>query len=124
MAVMAASGVSAVPVPQPAAVENGVLEARDLFSGKATYFYVGLGNCGWQSVDTDWVVALATSTYANGEHCGKQVKITNSDGTEASATVVDSCPSCADGDLDMSPGLFSNFASLDLGVFDITWEFE
>ncbi|KAK7444274.1 hypothetical protein VKT23_001168 [Stygiomarasmius scandens] len=111
------TAVFAAPVP----VAN---QRRDLFSGTATYFEVGLGNCGWQSVDTDWVVALAKSTYGDGEHCGKQVKITNSDGTEATATVVDSCQSCAAGDLDMSPGLFSHFASLGLGVFSISWEFE
>ncbi|KAK7037530.1 hypothetical protein VNI00_011022 [Paramarasmius palmivorus] len=100
---------------------------RDLskrnFSGRATFFYVGLGNCGDTNVDSDWIVALATSTYSNGAHCNQQIKITDSKGTSHIATVKDSCPSCGDGDLDLSPSLFQAFTSLDDGVFQMTWEF-
>lgn len=100
---------------------------RDLskrnFSGRATFFYVGLGNCGDTNVDSDWIVALATSTYSNGAHCNQQIKITDSKGTSHVATVKDSCPSCGDGDLDLSPSLFQAFTSLDAGVFQMTWEF-
>ncbi|KAJ3779915.1 hypothetical protein GGU10DRAFT_280155, partial [Lentinula aff. detonsa] len=35
----------------------------------------------------------------------------------------DSCPSCHSGDLDMSPDVFQNFTSLDVGVMPISWYF-
>ncbi|KII95727.1 hypothetical protein PLICRDRAFT_170337 [Plicaturopsis crispa FD-325 SS-3] len=92
-------------------------------SGQGTWFEVGLGNCGKTSVDSDHIVALATSKYASGAHCNKKVTI-KANGVTKTATVMDSCPSCASGDLDMSPSLFKEFASLDVGVLDITWSFD
>jgi expansin (peptidoglycan-binding protein) len=101
---------------------DSALTRRGL-SGHATWFNVGLGSCGQTSVDTDMIVALATPVAASGSHCGKQVHITASDGTTAQATVMDTCPGCAAGDLDMSPALFKKFNDLGKGVFDITWDF-
>ncbi|KAG6809305.1 hypothetical protein H0H92_000763 [Tricholoma furcatifolium] len=70
------------------------------FSGRATYFEVGLGSCGKTNVDSDYIVALNPTTYAKGVHCGKQVRITDkSSGVSATATVEDTCPECGDGDL-------------------------
>ncbi|KAG6816579.1 hypothetical protein H0H87_004879 [Tephrocybe sp. NHM501043] len=94
------------------------------FSGKATYFEVGLGSCGQTNVNSDYIVALSPSTYAGGSRCGKQVKITDkATGTHAVATVRDTCPGCSAGDLDMSPSLFSHFENLDKGTFQVEWEF-
>ncbi|KII95718.1 hypothetical protein PLICRDRAFT_170331 [Plicaturopsis crispa FD-325 SS-3] len=89
-------------------------------NGQGTWFEVGLGNCGKTSVDSDHIIALATSQYASGAHCNKKVTI-KANGITKTATVLDSCPSCASGDLDLSPSLFQEFASL--GVLDITWSF-
>ncbi|ESK92216.1 non-catalytic module family expn protein [Moniliophthora roreri MCA 2997] len=113
------SVVLSAPVPD---LQPRALSKRG-YSGRATYFYVGLGNCGDTNVDADIVVALATSTYNNGAHCNQQVKITDSKGTVQYATVKDSCSTCAEGDLDMSPSLFQLFNSLDTGVFPMSWEF-
>ncbi|TRM69154.1 RlpA-like double-psi beta-barrel-protein domain-containing protein-containing protein [Schizophyllum amplum] len=111
------------PVPQGAAVAK-----RADHSGQATYFYVGLGACGWNSVDSDWVVALDTNSYNGGEHCGKTITMTatGDDGstTTGSATVVDECPTCGDGSVDLSPSFFQNFKSLDVGTFDMSWSFD
>lgn len=89
---------------------------------QGTYFEVGLGNCGQTNVDTDMIVALATTTYASGAHCGdvrstilycisfdhkltylsnlQKVKI-KSNGKTHTATVRDSCVGCDAGDLGM-----------------------
>ncbi|KIY68069.1 hypothetical protein CYLTODRAFT_395906 [Cylindrobasidium torrendii FP15055 ss-10] len=110
--------VVAVPVAASAPSKRGL-------SGTATYFAVGLGACGDTNVDSDWIVALATNTYAGGSHCNQNVVITdNSSGKTATATVKDECPSCADGDLDMSQSLFEYFrGSTADGVFDMSWDF-
>lgn len=115
-----ASMVAAAPAP---------LEARaETFTGKATYYAVGLGACGNTNSDSEMVVALNSAQYQaiNGAECGKSLSITNpSNGKTASATVVDMCPGCAHGSLDMSPTLFQQLASggLDEGVFSISWSF-
>lgn len=58
--------------------------------------------------------------------CAKWVAITNTEnGKTATAQVVDECPSCAYGSLDMSKTLFQALASggLDQGVFQISWSY-
>lgn len=117
-----ASMVAAAPTAAP-------LEARAAtFTGQATYYAVGLGACGNTNSDSEMVVALNGAQYQanNGAECGKSLSITNpANGKSASATVVDMCPGCASGSLDMSPTLFQQLASggLDEGVFPISWEF-
>ncbi|KAF9265869.1 hypothetical protein L218DRAFT_997246 [Marasmius fiardii PR-910] len=114
--------VLAAPAPANATTDDSPVE-RSQFWGRGTWFYVGLGNCGWNSVDTDWVVALATySTYDGGSHCGRNVRVT-ANGVTREGTVVDSCPSCGSGDLDMSPSFFQQFAGLDVGVLAVSWDF-
>ncbi|EEB91802.1 hypothetical protein MPER_09782 [Moniliophthora perniciosa FA553] len=95
------------------------------YCGKATYFDVGMGNCGDTNTNTDMIVALATNTYNNGAHCNQWVKITDIiKNITQFATVKDSCPNCLDNDLDMSPSLFQAFNNgLDIGEFGINWEF-
>jgi len=44
-------------------------------------------------------------------------------GNTQQATIKDECPTCAWGSLDMSQSLFQAFASLDAGVFQMTWWF-
>jgi expansin (peptidoglycan-binding protein) len=56
-----------------------------------------------------------------GPNCFKQLQIT-ANGKSAVATVMDQCPGCAYGDLDMSPSLFSHFADHSVGRFGISWD--
>lgn len=44
-------------------------------------------------------------------------------GKEATATIMDECPSCNYGDLDMSPSLFNQFANPDDGIFQMNWQY-
>ncbi|KAI0262548.1 riboflavin-aldehyde forming enzyme [Gloeopeniophorella convolvens] len=92
-------------------------------SGRGTWFDVGLGACGEYNVNSDLIVALATPDYANGAHCDKKITIT-ANGRTATALVRDECPSCAQGSIDMSPSLFQHFAGLDVGVVQVTWQYD
>ncbi|KDN33710.1 hypothetical protein RSAG8_13206, partial [Rhizoctonia solani AG-8 WAC10335] len=68
--------------------------------GRATWYQPGRGNCGGLNKETDMIVALPTSVYSGGKHCGKTVKITNtSTHKTCTAKVVDSCPGCGSGDM-------------------------
>jgi hypothetical protein len=76
-----------------------------LTSIQGSWFNVGLGNCGWNSVDTDYVLAISYTLYHNnkGSNCGQYVKITNkANGKSVYAKTVDSCPGCGYDDLGTS----------------------
>ncbi|KAH9979993.1 riboflavin aldehyde-forming enzyme [Lactifluus volemus] len=116
--------VLSAPTPVPAPEELHELEKRVTHTGRGTWYYPGLGNCGGTNGSNDLVVAMAKTFYDqnNGKNCGQQVQIT-SNGKTVEATMVDSCPGCGSNDLDMSPAVFKELAPLSLGVIDITWHF-
>ncbi|KAA1470599.1 hypothetical protein DENSPDRAFT_879826 [Dentipellis sp. KUC8613] len=101
-------------------VLGGPIEKRN--SGRGTYYAVGLGACGVTNNDNQAIVALNTADYAGGAHCGQTISIT-ANGKTHSAQVMDLCPGCAPGGIDMSPSLFESFASLDVGVLQVQWSF-
>ncbi|KAG8956408.1 hypothetical protein FRC00_005018 [Tulasnella sp. 408] len=95
------------------------------FSGRATWYDVGLGACGDYNGPSDYIVALNshqldTSVYPPVQ-CGRKVRISY-EGKSAVATVKDECPGCPFGALDMSKGLFQHFTGLGTGVFYMNWE--
>ncbi|KAJ9124720.1 hypothetical protein QFC24_003088 [Naganishia onofrii] len=95
------------------------------FGGRATYYATGLGACGQVSSDSDFIVALNTPQYGGGypgPNCFKQIQI-SANGKTATATIMDQCPGCGYGDLDMSPSLFNHFADPSVGVFQMSWDF-
>ncbi|KAI1779171.1 RlpA-like double-psi beta-barrel-protein domain-containing protein-containing protein [Hypoxylon cercidicola] len=96
------------------------------YSGDMTYFTPGLGACGKHNSETDHVVALAAAQYGGDANpnkakvCGRKISIRYG-GKTASATVVDKCPSCASGSINVSPAVFKQLASLDKGRVKVTW---
>ncbi|KAF5343106.1 hypothetical protein D9758_016000 [Tetrapyrgos nigripes] len=115
----------ALAAPAPAN-ENTTLEKRIDHFGDATWFNVGLGNCGVVSFNSDKIVAIPKALYDqnNGGNCFQWVEITDQrNGNVHYGQTLDSCPSCNDG-LDLSPSLFEEFDSLDVGEFPIKWSFK
>ncbi|EIN12799.1 hypothetical protein PUNSTDRAFT_97678 [Punctularia strigosozonata HHB-11173 SS5] len=101
------------------------LDKRITHTGRGTYFYVGLGNCGYTDVDSSPIVAISTERYGSGGNCNQWIHITNTaNGKTAYGKTRDSCPGCGENDLDMSPSLFEQLGSLDTGVLKIEWHFE
>ncbi|KAI8331460.1 hypothetical protein BD560DRAFT_494130 [Blakeslea trispora] len=102
------------------------------FEGSGTHYDVaaGVGSCGETKSNDDLVVALNKDQMKNGPNpntnyrCGLRVSVKGAKGSTY-ATVADTCPGCASGSIDMSPSLYSVVCGdLDLGVCDITWDFE
>ncbi|KAL9559845.1 hypothetical protein MBANPS3_000225 [Mucor bainieri] len=100
-----------------------------LFSGSGTYYEVGSGSCGEHDTDSELVVAVNKAQMDNGSNpnnnpkCDKMVSITGDSGT-VTARVVDTCPACANGALDMSPTTFKRVCGdLAEGVCNISWKF-
>ncbi|KAJ3525566.1 hypothetical protein NM688_g8384 [Phlebia brevispora] len=112
-----------------AAPFNSTVEKRQTYSNERFTWYnvdVGLGACGVEFQDTDFVVAMNIDQYNTGL-CWDQISITVGSKT-ATATIVDMCPGCPYGGLDLSPGLFDYFtwagaagSSSDPGVLTGSW---
>ncbi|CAG8525475.1 7860_t:CDS:2 [Gigaspora margarita] len=98
-------------------------------SGDGTYYDpgVGLGSCGWQNYDSELVAAMNAPQYGifadpgNSPVCGKCIQVTGPKGT-VKVKVVDKCPVCKSGDIDMSSTAFKKIANLDDGRVKITWK--
>ncbi|OBZ89309.1 hypothetical protein A0J61_02654 [Choanephora cucurbitarum] len=95
--------------------------AKNLLSilGRATFYDVsaGLGSCGRQSENSDMVVAVNHLQMDNvliganpnkNPHCGRKVKIVGNTGKPVIAEIVDTCPGCSSGCLDMSSSCMLN----------------
>ncbi len=91
------------------------------YSGEATYYAAdGTGACGFKASPGDLnVAALNKSQYAK-SWCGQCVLVTGPKGS-VKVRIVDLCPGCAHGDLDLSEESFTSIASLSAGRVKITW---
>ncbi|KAH9056392.1 RlpA-like double-psi beta-barrel-protein domain-containing protein-containing protein [Lactarius vividus] len=105
--------------------------AKRFANARFTYYVVGLGACGHYNKPSDFIVALNSAQYGNGGYCGATITITYG-GKSTPATVMDEatipssalgCPGCPYAGLDLSEGLFSFFASTNVGTFYGEWEF-
>ncbi|KAG2220448.1 hypothetical protein INT45_004190 [Circinella minor] len=108
---------------------NNVVNALPLYrrgggsySGDGTFYTVGLGSCGKTNSDNEMVAALSSSLMSSGKYCGKRIKV-KSDSGSVTVKAVDTCPSCAKGDIDFSPAAFKKLGSLDEGRISIKWSF-
>jgi expansin len=91
-------------------------------SGEGTYYSAdGSGNCSFDPSPADLMVAaLNTPDYHGSMLCGAFIEVTGPNGT-VTVRVVDRCPECAQGDVDMSPQAFERIAPLVAGRVPITW---
>lgn len=96
------------------------IEKRASYSGDATFYEVGLGSCGETNSDDELVAALSSELMGSGEYCGKSAKIKSKSGS-VTVKVVDTCPSCAKGSVDLSPAAFKKIGDLSEGRISITW---
>ncbi|KAI3645201.1 hypothetical protein MP228_011365 [Amoeboaphelidium protococcarum] len=93
------------------------------FTGDATYYTAvsGFGACEITH-DSPFVVAMNAAQYNKKGNCGKCVQITGARGS-AKAQVVDLCPGCGFGALDLNEPLFPLIDDPDKGRVTISWSF-
>lgn len=70
----------------------------------------------------DWAVALPNSHYDGGAHCGKGI-VVHHKGKTLTGIVADSCPGCADNQLDLDEGFFDQFDLESVGRINVDWHF-
>ncbi len=92
-------------------------------SGEATYYDAdGSGNCSFDASADRMIAAINDADYAGSAACGACVEVTGPDGV-IDVRIVDRCPGCAAGDLDLSPEAFKMIAAIELGRVDISWHY-
>lgn len=110
---------AAPPVTQDAAVDAGQVQT---FSGDATYYIAnGTGACGQAITNSQLVAALNGSQYSKA-NCGRCAAVKGPLGT-VTVKIMDKCPGCGFGDLDLSQTAFEKIAKLSDGRVKVTWNF-
>jgi expansin (peptidoglycan-binding protein) len=101
-----------------------ITRAREnpLHSGIATYYAAdGTGACSFDaSLNNPMVAAMNNDEYDNAAYCGAYVEVTGPLGS-VMVRIVDLCPECHTGHLDLSREAFAAIADLAQGVVPVTW---
>ena len=104
---------SACAAPPPAGVTR---------TGNATFYGGGAGNCSYPTLPADDLyVALGPTEYSASAACGGYLDVTGAKGS-VRVKVVDQCPECAVGHLDLSRTAFAKIADPTAGDVPITYQ--
>ena len=91
-------------------------------SGEATYYNAeGVGACGIKT-PPDYLVAAINGKQYSKANCGRCVSVTGPKGTVV-VRIIDKCPGCNSGDLDLSVTAFTKIADKSAGRVKISWRF-
>jgi len=95
----------------------------DEHSGIATYYNAtGEGACMFDASPNDMnVTAINAEEWEGSAWCGTCIDVTGPSGS-VRVRVVDLCPECNAGHLDLSREAFAQIAAMELGRVDITWQ--
>ena len=93
-------------------------------SGEGTYYDAdGSGNCSFDPSPDDLRVAAMNQTdYDGSAACGACAAVDGPDGS-VTVRIVDRCPECAPGDIDLSAAAFGLIADPHAGRVPITWRY-
>jgi expansin (peptidoglycan-binding protein) len=92
-------------------------------AGDATYYAAdGSGNCSFDPTGDLMIGAMNHDDYAGSAACGACVHLVGPSG-EVTVRIVDQCPGCPSGDIDLSPDAFSHLADESLGRVKMHWKY-
>ncbi len=96
--------------------------ATGTVTGTATHYVLsGTGNCSYPSPPANGLfVALSPSEYDGAATCGEYVEVSGPDGS-VTAEVIDQCPPCAAGHVDLSETAFARIAPLSAGLVPVSY---
>jgi expansin (peptidoglycan-binding protein) len=94
-------------------------------TGDGTYYTTadGTGNCSFDPSPNDLMIGAMNHTdYSASAVCGSCVELTGPKGT-IKIRIVDQCPECLPGDIDLAPQAFDLMAEHALGRVTINWHY-
>jgi expansin (peptidoglycan-binding protein) len=95
-------------------------------TGVATFYTTadGSGACLYDKSADIHIAALNVSDWANSAWCGACADVTTTDGSKTvRVRIVDECPDCSPGQLDLHPDAFAMLAPTSAGRIPINWTF-
>lgn len=108
--------LTAAPAPAYASVQPGVT-----YSGEGTFYgATGVGNCLYDATSDIAIAALNHTDYDNARMCGAFIRVKGPRG-ELTVRIVDRCPECRPGDVDLGQQAFARIADPVAGRVPITW---
>lgn len=122
---VACGGTSSTTTGSPSnGGDSPVTYSTEVKRGIATFYDAdGSGNCSFDATPGDLdVTALGFTDYAASAMCGACMRVQGPDG-EVTVRVVDSCPGCEVGHLDLSKEAFAKIAAPEKGRIDISYQF-
>jgi expansin len=104
--------------------ELGLTGLNDVHHGEGTYYakVSNGGHCSYGLVSTPLFAAMNHTDYQNSEACGMCLQVSGPNGS-VKVKVVDECPECEPGDVDLSEDAFAQLAPLVQGRIPITWQY-
>ena len=108
--------------PQPPELMPGLpFDPTETRTGEGTFYTLtDVVNCGLPVSADKMIGAMNNGDYANAWLCGAFVEVTGPKGT-ITVQIVDQCPECAPGDIDLSAEAFPKIADPVQGRVDISW---
>jgi expansin (peptidoglycan-binding protein) len=114
--------VAALETPAGATAAAPPRTVGDVHAGEATYYRAtGEGNCSFEAADDLMVAAINTRDYAKAALCGAFLRVSGPRGA-VTVRVVDRCPGCGKGGLDLSRQAFARVADPADGRVPVTWQ--
>jgi expansin len=103
---------------------SALTEPAGTVSGIATHYVLsGLPNCSYPSPPANnFFVALSPSEYNGAAACGGFMTVTGPDGS-VTVQVIDQCPECATGHIDLSEPAFAELAPLSAGLVNVQYQY-
>ncbi len=106
------------------------IASDDVHTGEGTYYDIvgstdafgGLANCSFDhsQISPFYIGAMNETDYANADYCGACIEIEGPIGS-VRVKIIDRCPECQPGDIDLSPEAFDQIAARIDGRVPISW---
>lgn len=112
------------PTAGPSGSQQGPQQGQ--YRGDATFYTPEDDACGTHSTENDLVAALNAPQFGDdvesdeNPNCGRKAKIWRGS-KSVTVRIVDECPECKHGDLDLSPAAFNQLADPDEGRVKVEW---
>jgi len=118
----APAAAAAPVVTSGTALGTGRIQFGPTYHGDGTFYgATGAGNCMFDAGSDRMIAAMNHTDYENSQACGAFVAVTGPSGTTVTVKIVDQCPECRPGAIDLSAEAFAKLAAPSAGRIPITW---